>query len=370
MDNPRSIKPLPHTMRALVQQEYGKDLVVENKPVPRATSGSAVVKVLAGAVVPYLGEIYDGSRQYPYPTPLTTGCYAIARIAELGPDATSLHEGDLVWVDCVIRPRDNPSLLFLTSFHHGFSPNAEKLMQGEWRDGTFAEYAKMPLENLFLLDEAKVLGSLGYTPTDLVSMARMLVPYGGIHDIGITPGETVLIAPATGGWGGAAVELALILGAGRVIAMGRNHVRLSELAQLSPRVITLPMIGSLQEEVQALTNLGGNVDVFFDIGPPGASQSTYFQAGILALKHGGRACLMGGQMENVEIPYQKVMSHDLMIKGKLMYAAQDVREVLQMVETGIIKLGPSPGQFGLEQWKEAFTTARENSAPTWVALVP
>jgi NADPH:quinone reductase-like Zn-dependent oxidoreductase len=91
-------------------------------------------------------------------------------------------------------------------------------MHGEWRDWTYAEYAKVPLENCFPLDEARLLGSvetggLGYSLENLTQIPRLLVPHGGLADIKLQAGETIIIAPATGMFGGRAVEVALAMGA-------------------------------------------------------------------------------------------------------------------------------------------------------------
>lgn len=73
-------------------------------------------------------------------------------------------------------------------------------MRGEWRDGTFAEYAKVPLESCFALDEGRLTGSirdggLGYEVEQLAYITSLLVPYGGLRDIGLQAGETVIVAP-------------------------------------------------------------------------------------------------------------------------------------------------------------------------------
>lgn len=91
-------------------------------------------------------------------------------------------------------------------------------MQGEWRDFTYAEYARLPLENCHSLDEDRLLGKvedggLGYKIEDLIPLMGALVPYGGLSNIKLQPGETVIIAPATGWFGGRAVEAALAMGA-------------------------------------------------------------------------------------------------------------------------------------------------------------
>lgn len=91
-------------------------------------------------------------------------------------------------------------------------------MAGEWRDSTYAEYTKVPLENCFPLDEKRLLGEIadggfGYKIEDVAYIPRPIVPYGGLVDIRLQPGETIIIAPATGSFGGAAVEIAIAMGA-------------------------------------------------------------------------------------------------------------------------------------------------------------
>jgi NADPH:quinone reductase-like Zn-dependent oxidoreductase len=61
------------------------------------------------------------------------------------------------------------------------------------------------------------------------------VPYGGLRDIDLKPGETIIIAPAAGSFGGAAVKLALAMGA-LVIAVGRNPEALKKLAASYERI--------------------------------------------------------------------------------------------------------------------------------------
>jgi D-arabinose 1-dehydrogenase-like Zn-dependent alcohol dehydrogenase len=108
-------------------------------------------------------------------------------------------------------------------------------MQGEWKDATYAEYAKTPVENCHLLKESFLLGKLGYAVEDIADISRLVVPYGGLRDIDIKAGETVIIAPATGPFGSAAVTVALAMGL-RVIAMGRNLSILQRLAASHSRV--------------------------------------------------------------------------------------------------------------------------------------
>lgn len=311
---------LPQTMRALVQEVYAAPLKVKEIPTPRPTPGSAIVRVLNANIVSYMGDVYNGTRKYPYPTPLVIGTSAIGRVAAVGPDTTLLKPGDLVFVDCVIRGRDDEAAIFLSGMTDGGSEGSRKLMRGEWRDSTYAEFVKAPLENCVVLDEKKLTGrkedgGLGYEVSRLAYFAALLVPYGGFRDIKLQAGETVIVAPATGGFGGAAVIIALAMGA-RVIAMGRNVKSLERLKKLSDRVETVRITGNLEEEVEELAKFGP-ADAFLDISPREAADSTHIKAGILSLRHAGRVSLMGGLLGDVAIPHRVVMRKDIKLQVSL-----------------------------------------------------
>ena len=131
---------LPETMRALVVHSTDQPPKVEQVPVPQPFHGSAVVQVLTAGVISYIRDIYNGKRNYPFPTPLVAGTSAIARVVAVGPDAVRLKPGDLVFVDCTIRARDSDDI-FLAAISQGFGEGSAKLMRDVWRDwgesGTF-----------------------------------------------------------------------------------------------------------------------------------------------------------------------------------------------------------------------------------------
>lgn len=364
---------LPETHRALVLHAPGSPLTVEERPTPKPTPGSAVIKILTASILSYSRDIYNGKRQYPLPTPLVPGCGAIGRIAAVGSDATTLSPGDLVFVDIYLRGRDDQFKASLSGIHEGHAEGSPRLMRGEWRDSTYAEYAKMPLENCFKLDEKRLLGAvseggLGYTVEDLLSFVVHFVPFGGMRFIGIEPGEKVIVSPATGLFGSAAVEVALAMGA-NVIAMGRNMDLLKKLQVTcgEDRVQIVQISNDRQQEMEALSKCG-LADVFFDTSPPMAAGSTHFLSGILSLKHDGRACFMGSGIGEIALPIAALTYKNLTIKGKWMYERGDILKMIQMVEAGILKLGAkmgwtTAGRYKLEQWAEAFDSAAEHGGP-------
>jgi NADPH:quinone reductase-like Zn-dependent oxidoreductase len=303
----------PESMKALVLKSLSTEPSLEIVPTPQPAAGSAVVRVLSASVLHYLRDMYLGKRPNQLLKPLTIGTSAIARVVKPGPDATKFKPGDLVLVDIIIRSRDNETDVFLAGIHEGFSAGSRELMTNGYRDWTYAEYCLAPLENLTLLDERRLLdspeqGGLGYKLEDLNFLTTLLVPYGGLKDIKLQVGQTVIIAPATGSFGGAAVLVALAMGA-RVIAVGRNASALASLKKKVPmpdRLETVQLTGNVVADCDALKKFG-EIDAYFDIGPPQGYASTHITSCILALRYGARISLMGGYREAVALPYGRIM---------------------------------------------------------------
>jgi threonine dehydrogenase-like Zn-dependent dehydrogenase len=178
-----------------------------------------------------------------------------------------------------------------------------------------------------------------------------MVSYGGLADISLGPRETIVIAPATGSFSGAAVKVALAMGA-RVLAMGRNRGALEKIAATHQRIEAVPITGDLQADLKSLQSFG-TIDAYFDISPVEAANSTHFKSCILALRHGGRASFMGGLGgADLAIPIRAVVSKDLQLRGKWMYTHQDVKNLIKMIETGLLKLGGQKVEkFALEDWE-------------------
>ena len=381
---------LPRTHRALRQETQGEDPTVQIQPTPQVTPGSVVVRILFANVLTYMREIYNGTLKYPYPTPLTIGTAAVGRVADVGPDATLLSEGQLVLVDDLLRGRDDPTAICLNAFHEGFTANSRSLMRGEWRDGTFAEYVKMPLENCHVLNEERLLhtsqrDNLGYAVESMAMIPKLVIPYAGLRSVNFRCGETVVVAPATGMFGLAAVQVALGLGAGQVIAMGRNEATLNKIKTMNPsRLTTIKITGDLNTELVQLQKCAP-IDVLFDMTPHTVEEATYFDACILALRRCGRICIMGGRFASISIPYSKIMHDNITLQGNFMHDREHVGEVIRLVEQGLLDLGGGiegvergtqglgnqcVGTFGLEQWEEAFRLAKESSSNGYVLIHP
>jgi threonine dehydrogenase-like Zn-dependent dehydrogenase len=365
---------LPETYQALLVEAVGEDLQIQARLMLEPIAGSAVVQILSAVVLSYHREIYNGTRPYPLSLPMVAGLSAIGRVSTIGDDAALLQPGQLVYVDCVVRGRDDPSARFLCGIHEGFSKGARKLSRGMWKHGTFSEYARMPLENCIPLNETRLCQELGYTIQELAYIAHLLVPFGGLRDIKLEPGETVVVCPATGGYGGAAVQVALAMGA-RVIAMGRNEKELARMKAMVLRgtplasIETVRISGDEQTDTAVLQTFGG-IDAILDLSPPAAAQSTHLRSAISTLRRGGRVSLMG--YTECRIIDWKVMSDNITLKGKLMYEREDMLLFVKMLERGLF---PKSGDlvdvkiFELKDWKEAFDVAAEHTGIGKVVVI-
>ena len=245
------------THKAVVLSALDKPVSIESVPTPAAELGSAIVRVLAAKLQSYTREIFNGTRPYVLSLPLVPGPSCIGRIVSTGPDATALKPGQLVFCDPTITARDDADCNFQLGMHGGLSEGSRKLMDGPWRHGTYAEVAKLPLENCFPLDEERLCGAkpdgLGYKIEELLAISTGLVPFGGLEEAGVGAGTTVIVAPATGKFSGAAVLVALAMGA-KVIAVGRNANGLEKLKQFpgAERLTTVQLVSDAQKDTGAL----------------------------------------------------------------------------------------------------------------------
>ncbi|KAJ0373352.1 hypothetical protein COL26b_008479 [Colletotrichum chrysophilum] len=241
----------------------------------------------------------------------------------------------------------------------GFDEGSRKLSRGEWRNSTYADYAKVPLESCRPLNEERLLGSidqdgLGYTMEDLTHLFSMLVPFGGLADIDVKSGDTVIVAPATGRYGSAAVHLALAMGA-HVIAIGRNGPVLEQIASINARVSTVKLTNVVEQDTQMLRKAcRGCMNV---------------------LRHGAKVNLEGSVLSGINFGYMDILGRGITIKGTWMCTPEQTERLIKMVETGVLPLGRKAGmgpvhKFRLEDWEQAWDAAEEKREPGEIVIMP
>ncbi|KAF7539991.1 hypothetical protein G7Z17_g12297 [Cylindrodendrum hubeiense] len=365
---------IPKTMKGLVLHEDNSIKFEAALPVPEVTFGSAIIRVLATPGNPNLVRMLRseaGSHAFTQPRPLTPGGYFIGRIVAVGPDATVLSEGQLVLVEHFVRARDDTTVQILWSMHDGNTPATKKLHLA-WRNGSYAEYVRAPFENTYALDEKRLCspvseGGLGYSFNDLTHFIAQCVPYGGFRSVNLQAGETVVISPATGLFSGAAISVAVAIGA-NVIAVSRSKDGLAKVKSSFPSIKTVQFTGDNEADTASIIAASGThaPDVFLDLSPPAATGNDGVTACMMSVRPYGRIVLMGGRGDsNIPMPWPVLLYRNLTIKGGFMYEREDVQQVIRLLEGGQVKLGKEngyeiSGTFSLEEWDKCADASLEH----------
>jgi len=135
--------------------------------------------------------------------------------------------------------------------------------------GAMAEHTVIDLRRSFPLpdgaDPVLVAAAMNPAMSSWVALRRRIT---------FEAGQTVLVLGATGSSGQMAVQVAKRLGAGHVIAAGRNPQRLAQLTDLGAG--TIVRLGDTPDAVHQLGQAAANVDVVIDYlwGPPTADAMT------------------------------------------------------------------------------------------------
>jgi alcohol dehydrogenase len=357
-------------MKAALLKAFGSPLVVETLPDPRPGAGEIVVDIAAAPVLSYANEVFSGARQYPMLLPLAVGVGAIGRVRTVGPDATRLAAGDWVFCDPTVRSRDDaisPDVMLQGWIAPGDGPQR---LQAHFRHGPFAEQMLLPMENAVRVH--------GLNQADAHAEAQrwcaliaFLVPYGGLLAANLKAGETVLISGAAGHFGSAGVAVALAMGAGRVVATGRNTSALEALARrFGPRVTPVVLSGDEGEDQQRMREAAsGPIDTVLDLLPP-LPDAAPVRAAAMTVRPHGTVVLMGGLRVGVELPYAHLMRNCITVRGQYMYPRDAPERLAALIRCGLLSLDAfAVTSFPLDQANEAVAHAAANGGPFRLTVI-
>ncbi|GFF79388.1 hypothetical protein IFM61392_04933 [Aspergillus lentulus] len=364
------------THQAILLPEINSPLILASVPTPAPQSGQVLIKVLASPILAYYRAILTGKLPYPLPLPFTPGASPIGRIEATGSDTTTVKPGQLVYVDLTVRARDDPlkeqGTIILQGLFGGITPEARILSENDWRHGSWAEKQIVPLENVHVLDESLLCEQMGYSPARLTWINTLLVPYGGLLSGLLQPGETVIVCFATGHFGGAAIDVALAMGAGRVVAVGRRMSSLEKIQSGYPKgkVVGVATEGldesSLKDAMKKATPRGLGADLFLDFTPASAAEGQkwiHISSAIAALKANGRAVLMGGTSDAVSLPYSELMTRNITVKGNFMFDGTAPAKLIRLIEMGNLSLSRFHDiEFDFKDYERAIDEAAAKTA--------
>ena len=265
-------------MKAVLTMGNGgfEQLVYCDVPMPKLGEGEVLVKVLAAGVNnteinTRIGWYSGGGWHIPTPFPFIQGtdcCGVVTQVAHS-------HDSHLLEQRVLIRSCMRP---------HGFD-NMINIWMGSDFNGAFAQYVKVPANEVFPINSSWTDAELGSIPCSYGSAENM------VQRARVQAGDHVLVAGASGGVGSAVVQLAKIRGA-RVTAISGaakiDHVRALGADHVVDRECDL--VNELGEE---------SVDVVIDnVGGP------HFAGELVTLKRGGRYAssgAIGGPMVNLDL---------------------------------------------------------------------
>ena len=357
-------------MKAAILKAFGSPLAVEALPDPILGTGEVIVDVVAAPVLSYANEVFSGARRYLLDLPLAPGTGAIGRVRAVGPDATHLIAGDWVFCDPTVRSRDDVLSPDITL--QGLSARGEGglRLQKHFRHGSFAEQMMVPTENAIRIG-----------PIDTADAARwcalsvFLVPYGGLLAANLQAGETLLVSGATGSFGSAGVAVALAMGAGCVVAPGRNEEMLEELTRrFGTRVRAVKLTGDEAEDGRRMRQAAPlPIDCVLDILPPSAS-ATAARAAAMTVRERGRVVLMGGVGmlggNDLGLPYPWIMRNSITIRGQWMYPPDAVVRLIALIRSGLLNLDDfAITPFSLDDANEAVAYAAANGGPFKMTVI-
>jgi alcohol dehydrogenase len=342
-------------MKAWQLDRLGGELRFNDVRTPEPRPGSVLVRIEASALMSYLKAYVEGKLPFynPPPGPFTIGTNGVGIIEAVGRDVWHLKAGQrVVLASHFVAPEnvENPAqvLIGLTS-----SPDAAPVL-ADWPDGTLAEYALMPVAAV-----TPAQGLEKFDATELVTIGRCIIPFGGLLRGRLAAGETLVVNGATGAYGTAAVLLGVAMGAVRVIAAGRNKSALEAVAHAGgPRVLTVPLTGDVQKDARQLRETAdGGAHIAFDmVGQARDPNSTL--AALHSLRRGGRLVLMGSMTTDLPLPYTTVMLNSWEIIGQFMYPASAYLRLLDLLRGGLLDISPiRPRVFPLAALREAMEAA-------------
>lgn len=348
------------TMKAWQLERLGGRLELTDVPIPAARPGSVVVRMEASSLMSYMKDYVEGKLPIYHPPKgnFIPGGNGVGVIHAVGRDVWHLKAGQRVVLSSYFVAQENiqhPAQILIGITAHG--PIAEQV-QEDWRNGTLAEHALWPASSVTPADDLAYID-----PARLAVSVRYVIPFGGLLRGRLAAGETIIISGATGAYGAAAVFVALAMGAGRVVAAGRNADVLEVVAAKGGRrVVPVAVTGEIQSDIEKIKDAAkGTAQMAFDM--VGAARDPNMTlAALRSLSREGRLVLMGSMAVPLPIPYTEVMLNGWEIIGQFMYTRESYRRLLDLVRLGLLDItAVQPRAFALKDLPRAMEAAANAS---------
>src|SRR6204780_2422971 len=236
------------TMIAARLHAYGSPLAPHRIEVPEPRPTDVLVEVKACGVVPnlarvvsnFFGTLTPENKMRP-PLPAFFGLDPAGVVAKVGEQVFAVRPGERVYVNpgrscgsCRMcrsgQAYDCPSWTL-----QGYFGRSQEIMRA-YPYGGLAQFIQGPAASLVKLPDSvsfEAAARLGYLGT----------AYAAMKKIGVGPGQTLLINGVSGQLGLNAAQIALAMGATKILGTGRNAALLDRVKALAPGRIDVLAVG-------------------------------------------------------------------------------------------------------------------------------
>jgi alcohol dehydrogenase, propanol-preferring len=305
------------TMRAAVVKEFGKDLSVEEVPVPAPAAGQALVKLISSGVCHTDLHAAEGDWPVKPSPPFIPGHEGVGEVVALGEGVSDLEVGDLVgnawlWSAC-------GSCQFCRT---GWETLCEEQKNAGYSvDGSFGQY--MLVDSRFA-----VRIPAGSDPVEIAPvLCAGVTVYKGLKMTEAKPGQWVVIS-GIGGLGHIAVQYAKAMGL-RVAAVDIADDKLA-LAKLHGAELVINALAEDPAEV-VQRETGGVHGVLVTAVHPSA-----FGQAIGMARRGGTIVFNGLPPGDFPAPIFEIVLKGLTVRGSIVGTRQDMEEALEFYARGHI----------------------------------
>ncbi|RLE75531.1 MAG: threonine dehydrogenase [Thermoprotei archaeon] len=341
---------------------YGpKDLRIEEKPIPEISKREVLIRVKVTTICPTDLRKYLGHTTFK--KPLVLGHEFSGVVEEVGEGVDFIEKGDRVnalpFISC-------GNCRYCRMGRHNLCLNlggiggAAEL--GVKLDGSFAEYVKVPAENVYKLGR-----NMTYLEGSLIE--PLAASLGGLLKAELAPGESILIIGA-GPMGLLQVMLAKIMGAGKIIVSDLLDKRLEYAEYFGADVVINPMRKSVYDIIMKETYDYG-VDVVM-LSTGGSIMASLASEALKYTAKGGRIVVFAGTWPPKEamLDINPIHYGEKKIVGSFIYNKEVYSRALEIAASGRLELEKLiTHRFSLDEIKKAFDTALSKEGLK-VAIMP
>ncbi len=307
-------------MKALVLDEFGGPLRLQELPIPEPGPEDALVRVKACAPDQFDLTIRDG--KFPgAKTPLVLGHEIAGVVEQVGPKVTGLALGDRV-----------TSTLYLTCGRCRQCRSGRETICEDFRGyigihtpGGYAEYTTIPAVNLVKLPE-----SISFEDGSVLANAIGTPFHAFTKRAKLMPGDRVIITGAGGGVGLHAVQLARLMGAS-VMAVDLGEVKLEAARKHGAELAVDPSKADFAALAREWTK-GMGVEVVLEL-----VGSATMPTSLKAMGKGARMVIVGSHTgSELSVSPQAMIANEWEILGSRNVSKQELAQVIDLVSTGRI----------------------------------